>query len=119
MTLDTTRLDGEQKFPHGLGSEWKPWEAFSLLCLARVAPCLGYAASREARDMAARAPIIASRFVWSGRSGISIGSGTRACFAMAPKIVPVLFCLNYSRGSPGDGWSYLLTSGDIGVFVCF
>lgn len=38
MTLDTTRLDGEQRFPHGLGSEWKPWEAFSSSsCLARVA----------------------------------------------------------------------------------
>lgn len=91
MTLDTTRLDGEQKFPHGLGSEWKPWEAFFFCALS--AWLLGCAASREARDMAARAPIIASRFVWSGRSGISIGSGTRACFAVAPKIVPVLSCL--------------------------
>lgn len=98
-------LDGEQKFPHRLRSQWKAWEAF--FCSLFV-PCArgpwGVPRREEARDMAARAPIIASRFVWSGRSGISIGSGTRACFAVDPpnSHARSVFCLNHSRGSPGD-----------------
>lgn len=56
----------------------------------------------------------------TAENGISIGSDTRACFLLPPSphesFHPV--CLTRSRCNLADGCSYLLISGDTGVFAC-